>query len=183
MSIAHSSRIAILLAASLTACAETRVTDRAMTPAPAQAKLSGKTLLVVETALPDDAPEREASSAEAAMLVRQRLDGITGGMAAPAADEVLAAQARAKGLDSVSMVRVEDYARRGNLSVALAVPPVAWDTRTEVTIRLRVIDARTGATLTDLRRDRVRGGMFTLRSAEDLPGELGEALNSLFPAG
>ncbi|MGE5476212.1 MAG: hypothetical protein ACM3Q1_06125 [Bacteroidales bacterium] len=183
MTFARSSTLAILLALGLAACAETRVTDRAATQATIPAKLAGKTLLVVETALPADTPEREARAAEAVALVRQHLAPVTGGEAAPASDEALAAQARAQGLDSVSVVRVEDYARRGNLYVAIALPPVAWDTRTEVTLRLRVVDARTGATLTDLRRDRVRGGLFTLRKAEDLPAELTETLNSLLPAG
>lgn len=175
------SRIAVLLALSLGACAETRVSDRPPVAMPTTAATPNRTLLVVETALPADTPERDTRAAEVVELTRSHLAPRMGAVATPASDEVLAAEARHKGLESVSVVRIEDYARRGNLHVALALPPVSWDTRTEISVRLRVIDARTGTTTGELRRDRVRGGLFTLRSPKDLPSELTETLDSLFP--
>lgn len=174
------STLALLSALTLTACAETRVTDRAAAPTPPQSL--GSTLLVVETALPADTPERERRAAEAERLAGEFLSARVGGTTAPAPDAALAAEARARGLSSVSVVRIEDYARRGNLHVALAVPPVSWDTRTEVTTRLRVIDVASGTTASELRRDRTRGGLFALRSPDDLPGELAAMLDSLFAA-
>lgn len=180
MSHSFSSRFAILMALSLGACAETRVTDRVPTAMPTIAATTNRTLLVVETALPAEMPERDTRAAEAAEVTRGHLAARIGGVAETGSDEVLAAEARSKGLDSVSVVRIEDYARRGNLYVGVALPPVSWDTKTEVSVRLRVIDAQTGATTRDLRRDRVRGGRFTLRSPKDLPGELAETLDSLF---
>lgn len=174
---------AVALCLLLAACAETRVTDHAFGPQPSGVGArSGRTLLVVETALPASTPDRERRAAEVTRLVREHLAAAATHVAAPDRDDALLAQARAEGLDTVSVVRVEDYAREGNLYVALAVPPVSWDTRTVVSLRVRMLDARTGATLTDVRRDRTRGGLFTARTEEDLPAELEQALQSLFPA-
>lgn len=181
MSLAPVSRIAILLALSLSACAETRTSDRATAAMPAVTATPNRTLLVVETALPADTPERDTRAAEATEVTHRHLAARMGAVAESGGDDTLAAEARSKGLDSVSVVRIEDYARRGNVYVALALPPVSWDTKTEISVRLRVIDARSGATTRELRRDRVRGGRFTLRSPQDLPGELRETLDSLFP--
>lgn len=175
------STLALLSALALTACAETRISDRAAVPTAPQSLAA--TLLVVETALPADTPERDRRAAEAERLTGKLLSARVGATTAPAADAALAAEARARGLSSVSVVRIEDYARRGNLYVAVAVPPVSWDTRTEVSVRLRVIDAASGTTASELRRDRTRGGLFTLRSPDDLPGELAAMLDSLFAAG
>lgn len=174
------SSLTIAAALMLAACAETRVSDHA-TESPRPAPLE-RTLLVVETALPADTPDPERRTAEAQAVVHALLDQRVGGVAATAPDSALAAEAQARGLSSVSVVRIEDYARRGNLYVALAVPPVSWDTRTDISVRLRIIDVQSG-TATELRRDRTRGGLFTLRSPADLPEELGKTLETLFTAG
>lgn len=174
------SSLAIATALMLAACAETRISDHS-TESPRPAPLE-RTLLVVETALPADTPDLEHRTAEAEATVHALLDHRVGGVAAMAPDAELSAEAQRRGLASVSVIRVEDYARRGNLYVALAVPPVSWDTRTDVSVRLRVIDAQ-GGTATELRRDRTRGGLFTLRAPADLPEELGKTLETLFAAG
>lgn len=185
MSLLRSSSLLLAFSLMTAACAQTRVTDHAVTPEATSvaADRIGRTLLVVETALPADMPERQARAAEVAGMIRGQLAALTGEIAAPDRDEALLAQARAKGLDTVSVVRVEDYVRNGNLYLAVAVPPVSWDTATTVSLRLRVLDARSGNLVADLRRDRVRGGMFTLRSAEDLPDELHQTLRSLIVQG
>lgn len=180
MSTPFASSMAIAAALMLAACAETRISDRT-TESPRPATLE-RTLLVVETALPADTPDLELRTAEAQAVVHALLDQRVGGVAATAPDTALAAEAKARGLGSVSVVRIEDYARRGNLYVALAVPPVSWDTRTDISVRLRIIDTQSG-TATELRRDRTRGGLFTLRSPADLPEELGKTLETLFAAG
>lgn len=182
MAVPAASIRAIALCLLLAACAETRVTDHALGPQPLAAARSGRTLLVVETALPAASPDRDRRAAEVTRLVREHLAATATHVATPDRDDVLLAQARAEGLDTVSVVRVEDYGREGNLYIGLGVPPVSWDTKTVVSLRVRVLDARTGAILTDMRRDRTRGGHFTARTEEDLPAELEQALESLFPA-
>jgi hypothetical protein len=177
MSIPLASSLAIAAALMLAACAETRISDHT-TESPRPAALD-RTLLVVETALPADTPDLESRTAEAQAVVHALLDHRVGGMAAMAPDAALSTEARARGLGSVSVVRIEDYARRGNLYVALALPPVSWDTRTDISVRLRVIDAQSG-TASEMRRDRTRGGLFSLRSPADLAPELAATLESLF---
>lgn len=167
-----------LVAASLAlcGCARTTVTDHSLAPVdgPMAAAKIGKPLLVVERALPVNA---KSDGAEAERLISQAFPGAE--TAAPAAEEQLLSQARARGLDSVLMVRVEEYARRGNLYLAVALPPVSWDTSTLISLRVKALDAKTGAVLADLRRDRLRGGLFTLRTPKDLPAELKAMLASL----
>lgn len=181
----RSSSLLIAFCLGLTACAETRVTDHVAVPAdpPLSVGRQGNVLLVVETALPDDGPDRDARSDEAARLVRQSLESVTGRVSGMAGEERLLALARSDGLESVMVVRVDDYARRGVLHIGVSLPPLTWETSTVVSLRLRVIDVRTGAIVADVRRDRVRGGLFTRRTAEDLPDELKEALRSLVLTG
>jgi hypothetical protein len=169
----------------LAACAQTRVTDHAVSPAslPVDAERLGRTLLVVEPALPGDDQDRDSHAAEATQVIRESLAVLPGRTGPSGSDESLLALARSSGLDSVLIIRVEEYARRGNLYVALAVPPVSWDTKTTVSLRLRALDARTGEVIADLRRDRVRGGLYTDRTAGDLPDELRETLRSLLAKG
>jgi hypothetical protein len=171
----------------LCACAETQVTDHTVSPVdqPINAARLGRALVVIESALPTDDSEREARAAEASRLVRESLAFVTGRIAEgePDGDDQLLSLARNNGLDSVLIVRIEDYARRGNLYVALAVPPVSWDTNTSVSLRLKALDARTGAVLADLRRDRVRGGLFTNRTTADLPDEIRATIESLVVKG
>lgn len=165
----------------LAACAETTVTDYAplfSATSVDQAHL-GRALLVVETATPQDDPERDRLAAEGDEVVRRTLAQVTAAVASPDNEERLLGQARASSLDSVLIVRIEGYARRGHLAVGIAVPPVIWDTQTVVSLRVRAIDVRTGTVIADLRRDRVRGGLFTLRSRADLPSELEDALGSV----
>lgn len=174
------STLAILAALTVAACAETRISDRATQPV--QPRTLEHTLLVVETALPADTPDLAQRTAEVGTAVHALLDHRVGGTADTAPDAALAAEARTRGLNSVSVVRIEDYARRGTLSLGVALPPLSWDTRTDVSVRLRVIDAATG-TATEMRRDRTRGGLYTLRSPQDLPEELAATLASLFTPG
>ncbi len=170
------SRSLLALCLGLGGCAKTTVTDHSLqaVAAPVQAAKLGKTLLVVETALPATAA---AAAVEAARLVRESLPATA--TAGPDREERLLVQARAQGLDSVLMVRIEDYARRGNLYLGVAVPPVSWDTSTLISLRVKVLDAKTGEVIADLRRDRLRGGLYTLRSPKDLPAEMKAMLASL----
>ncbi|MBX7200920.1 MAG: hypothetical protein K1X51_16230 [Rhodospirillaceae bacterium] len=158
----------------LGACAKTTITDHGLAAGPLPATKLGKTLLVVEFALPATV---EANGEEAARLIRESLPAA--GTAAPDTDERLLARARADALDSVLIVRIEDYLRRGNLYLGVAIPPVSWDTSTLISLRVRALDAKTGAVIADVRRDRVRGGLFTLRRPEDLPAEMKAMLASL----
>lgn len=179
------SSLLIALALGMAACAETRVTDHA---APSTAKSAnseslGRTLRVVETAFPENLPDRAELAAEAIQLTRSTLASVPGEDAQPDSEANLLALARAKGLDSVLVVRIEDYARRGNLYVSVAVPPVSWDTNTTISIRLRALETRTGTVIADVRRDRVRGGLFTTRTKADLPDEMKEILKSLVVVG
>lgn len=164
-------------------CAKTTVTDHAAV-LPAERAVStqrlGRTLLVIETALPDD---KSALADEARERLRAALSGLPGHPAEPDTEVRLLERARAEGLDSVLMVRVEDYARRGELSLGLAVPPVNWSTRTVVSLRLRALDAADGTVIADLRRDRECGGPYTLRGTDDLASEMMAVVGSLFSAG
>ncbi len=180
-----SSSLLLALCLGLAACAETRVTDRAVSSASrsVSAERLGRALLVVEAALPGDSPDRDVRAAEAVRHVWQALDFASGEVTESASEEQLLAHARDGGLDSVLIVRVEDYARLGNLRIGFSLPPVSWETNTVVSLRLRVLDVRTGAVVTDLRRDRVRGGLFSYRTVEDIPGELREVLRTLVVAG
>jgi hypothetical protein len=179
------SSLALALCLGLAACAQTLVTDHAV-PLKGQAVEAGRlgrTLLVVELALPGGDKDLEARGAEASQVIRESLPVATGLIGQPDSDEHLFALARSSRLDSIMIIRVEEYARHGNLYVGLAVPPVSWDSNTTVSLRLRALDARTGAVIADLRRDRVRGGRFTNRTPADLPGELRETLGSLVVKG
>ncbi|HXP97958.1 MAG TPA: hypothetical protein VN809_14680 [Telmatospirillum sp.] len=163
------------------------MTDHAVSPTNSTVDTSrlGQTLLVVESALPGDDAERDVRAAEATRIVRESLAFVTGrfGEGELAGDDQLLGIARANGLDSVLIVRIEDYARHGNLYVALAVPPVSWDADTTVSLRVRALDAKTGAVFADLRRDRVRGGLFVNRTTGDLPEEIRAAIQSLVVKG
>jgi len=185
MSRLRSSSLLLALALTLAACAETRVTDHALSSeltAVSHQRL-GRTLLVIEVALPADQPERAVRLEEVSALIRTQLAPVTAAVVPSGPDNALLAQARGLGLDTVTVVRVEDYVRRGNLYLSLALPPVSWDTATTVSLRLRVLDVHSSTVIADLRRDRVRGGLFTLRSADDLPEELQQALRSLMVEG
>jgi hypothetical protein len=169
----------------LAACVETSVTDHAaLKAAPGlDAARLGRTLLVVETALPDDDAARDAHATATIGLVRATLAGLPGAAADPDTEANLLARAKSGGFDSVLIVRVEDYTRHGAVRIGLAVPPVVWETSTLVSLRLRALAAGSGAVLADLRRDRVRGGLFTDRTEADLPDELAVTLRSLIGAG
>lgn len=177
-------RSSLVVAALLSAasCTRTTVTDHAAMPNSQvlRADRLGRALLVIETALPSgEGAEVEQRAAEAVRTLRETLSFLPTRPGAAAAETELLRRAAAAGLDSVLAIRVEDYRRTGELHLGLAVPPVSWETRTVVSVRLRAVDARTGEVIADLRRDRVRGGLYTHRTADDLPGELAETLRSL----
>lgn len=166
-------------------CARTTVTDHATLP-PSDvlaADRLGSTLLVVETALPSvEGADDDGRAEEAVRTARQTLSFLTARPGAASAETELLRRATAAGLDSVLVIRVEDYRRTGELHIGLAVPPVSWETRTVVSVRLRALNVLDGRVIADLRRDRVRGGLYTHRTIEDLPGELAETLRSLVAA-
>lgn len=157
----------------LAGCAKTTITDHGLAAGPVPASRLGRPLLVVETAL----PAAETAGAEAARLVRESLPAAVS--ADPDSEDRLLAEARMRGLDSVLTVRIEEYARRGNLYLGVAIPPLSWDTSTLISLRVKALDARTGQVIADVRRDRVRGGLFTLRTPKDLPAEMKAMLASL----
>jgi len=170
----------------LGACAETSVTDHLVVPSTLSAEQSplhltqlGRALVTIETALPEDAWDRDKRIVEAEKMVVAALAPITGQLVPADSEAALLAKARAAGLDSVIIIRVEDYERYGHLTIGIDLPPLKWDTNTTVSLRVRALDAHDGKVLADLRRDRVRGGLFTRRTAEDLPQEMNELLLSL----
>jgi hypothetical protein len=171
----------IAAALALGGCAETQVTNH--TPQSERISLPierlGHTLLVVENALPHGDHEAWDQTADLTTLISGYLGQAVGGSTTTHSDADLLSQARAQGLDSVTIVRIEEYARHGTLSVNIALPPVSWETHTLVSLRLRVLDVKTGHTEIDLRQDRKNGGPMTLRSRQDLPKELQESLSSL----
>ncbi len=173
------SSLLLLACIGLGACAKTTITDHVLAAKPpVDAARLGRSLLVVETALPD-AQGKGASpgSAEAIRLIRESF--AAAGTAEADSEERLLAKARAEGFDSLVLVRIEDYVRRGDLYVGIALPPVSWRTATLISLRLKALDTKTGAVIADLRRDRTRGGLYTLRSSRDLPAEMKALIQSL----
>ncbi|MBP2310940.1 hypothetical protein [Azospirillum soli] len=197
-----SAALSILL---LAGCAETRMTDRvAVGGVPSssppllnpvvQAVDLGRTLLVPITGFRSGDPDQVRREAEVERVVRETVAGLPirqtvtpdtllgappeGGWAGIDEGRLVAA-ARAAGLDTVLILRVDDYARTGAITVALAVPPVTWETETKVAVQVRLLDVRSGTVRTDLRRLRERGGLFALRGHDELPAELSATVRSL----
>lgn len=184
----------VALAALLAGCSSVRTQDSvAVGPIAAdvpviEARSLGRVLLVPIVSASPAGPVASADTVREALstlppgsiMTPESLLGPTpaGGWATVDEGRLLAA-ARGAGLSSVMIVRVDDYVRRGTLSVAVAVPPVSWDTKTAVGVHLRVLDAATGAVRADVRRVRENGGLYTLRTADDLPQELNAAVASL----
>ena len=183
-------------------CAETKVEDHAAlaatnaAPVASAAKL-GRVLVVEEAALPADLPDRARHQAEAERAVWKAMTALSLTDAIPAAtvlgirpragwasldDASLLAAGRRARADTVMILRVEEYARSGNLYLAIALPPVWWGSKTSVSLRLRLLDVRSGKVLADLRRDRERGGTYVDRAADELPDELVASLRSLIAA-
>lgn len=188
---------AVAVAALLAGCSSVRTQDAvavgpAATDVPViEARSLGRVLLVPIISASSAGPVASADTVREALATLPPGSVVTpesllgpapaGGWATVDEGRLLAA-ARGAGLSSVMIVRVDDYARRGTLSVAVAVPPVSWDTKTAVGVHLRILDAATGAVRTDVRRVRENGGLYTLRTAEDLPGELTAVVASLVTA-
>ena len=183
-------------------CAETKVEDHATlaaanaAPVAAAAKL-GRVLVVEEAALPADLPDRSRHQAEAERAVWKAVTALSLTDAIPAAtvlgirpaagwasldDASLLAAGRRAGADTMMTLRVEEYACSGNLYLAIALPTVWWDSKTSVSLRLRLLDVRSGKVLADLRRDRERGGTYVDRTPDELPDELKASLRSLIAA-
>ena len=193
---------ALICSLAFAGCAETKVEDHAALasanagPVASAAKL-GRVLVVEEAALPADLPDRARHQAEAEQAVWKAVSALSLPDAIPAAtvlgvrpaagwasldDATLLAAGRRAGADTVMILRVEQYARSGNLYLAIALPPVWWDSKTSVSLRLRLLDVQSGKVLADLRRDRERGGTYVDRAADELPDELVASLRSLIAA-
>ena len=193
---------ALICSLAFAGCAETKVEDHAALasanagPVASAAKL-GRVLVVEEAALPADLPDRARRQAEAERAVWKAVSALSLLDTIPAAtvlgispaagwasldDASLLAAGRRAGADTVMILRVEQYARSGNLYLAIALPPVWWDSKTSVSLRLRLLDVQSGKVLADLRRDRERGGTYVDRTADELPDELEASLRSLIAA-
>jgi hypothetical protein len=178
------------LTATLAGCSVTEEVDRVAvgTAAPGQPALQaealGRTLLVVNSGLRTDTPDRDGRGAEARRVVRQAL-AEAGIVAEEAPDgpgqseEHLLQTARAAGHRSLLLVRVEDYTNLLRLSVPLPVPAPLVQVQSEVGVRLRLLNVADGAVLVDMGRDRTTGGYFTVRSRADLAPALNDVMRSL----
>lgn len=180
-------------------CSETRVEDHAAVPAPGSgapvisAARLGRVLILQQVALPVGIPNRARHEAEAEKAVWETIAALPIPHVIPATvlgprptagwssldDAELLAAARRVDADTVMMLTVEEYARSGHLFIAIALPPVWWDSKTSVSLRLRLLDVRSGVVLADLRRDRESGGTYVDRTPAQLPGELEASLRSL----
>lgn len=188
---------AVAVTALLTGCSSVRTQDAvAVGPAAAdvpviEARSLGRVLLVPIVSASPAGPVASADMVREALATLPPGSVVTpesllgpapaGGWATVDEGRLLAA-ARGAGLSSVMIVRVDDYARHGSLAIAVAVPPVSWDTKTAVGVHLRVLDAATGTVRADVRRVRENGGLYTLRTADDLPQELTAVVASLVTA-
>jgi hypothetical protein len=92
--------------------------------------------------------------------------------ARPEADTLRALAA--EGVDTAILVRVEE------LTPLLAISiPVLWSSYSQVDLRLRVLDTRSGAVRLDVHRGRLRGGAFAVRGTGPLQAEMTTALRGL----
>lgn len=202
--IAAAKRVTAVLAilAGLAACSVTEEVDRVAVGqiAPGQSALRtdaiGRTLLVVDSGLRADTPDRAGRIDEAKRIVRQALADAGATVDEPASllrpepaegwsalgEERLLQAARGAGLRSLLLVRVEDYTNLLRVHVPLPLPAPLWQTESQVGVRLKLVNVADGTVLVDVYRDRITGGFFTIRSRADLAPALSELMRSLVAA-
>ena len=92
----------------------------------------------------------------------------------PISDDESVVAARELGIDTVCIVTVGEYG--GYFRI---VPPLIWDSRTNIAYGVRMIDSKSGKLLLDAIKTRTTGGAFAIRWRDDLRDELVKDLSTV----
>ncbi|MDH5181631.1 MAG: hypothetical protein OEZ39_00315 [Gammaproteobacteria bacterium] len=81
-----------------------------------------------------------------------------------------------EGADTIILIRIEELTPRLEITWSL---PFLWSGSSEADFRVRAIDTKSGAILTDMRIKRSRGGPFNIRPADWAQQEFAAALQAV----
>ena len=91
--------------------------------------------------------------------------------------EVLkAANSKHPGAEKIFLIRIEELSP----NLILYLSPILWETKNEVWLRVRSINAKTGSLEADVSTHWTRGGPFTFLGAGSLPIDLSGVLKTMF---
>ena len=161
--------ITLAYMAGLASCSHTSIDEHvgpgsSKTISPAQL---GHVLLVIETALPTPSFTEQASQ-----CVREAVAFLPHSEANSDTESHLLQIAQSQHLNSVLIIRAEDYQFDNNFGIYLSLLPIRWTAQTAVSIRIKALDAKSGTVLADLRKDRVTEttykNLFTEERSEEM---------------